>query len=114
MMIYELTRILWQFSGEELSGPIGIAQMAGEMAQFGMVTLLNFAAFLSLNLGILNLFPIPALDGGHFLTLLVEAVRGKPMSTKALQYAQAVGVALLVTLMLFATKNDIVRVVAGG
>lgn len=114
MMIYELTRILWQFSGEELSGPIGIAQMAGEMAQFGMVTLLNFAAFLSLNLGILNLFPIPALDGGHFLTLLVEAVRGKPMSTKALQYAQAVGVALLVTLMLFATKNDIVRVVTGG
>ncbi len=114
MMLTELARIFSQLSGAELAGPIGVAQMAGEMAQMGIVPLLNFAAFLSLNLGIINLLPIPALDGGHFLTLVVEAVRGKPMSSKMLYYTQSVGIALLVFLMLFATKNDIVRMFTGG
>ena len=88
--------------------------MAGEVAQMGFVPLLNFAAFLSLNLGIVNLFPIPALDGGHFLTLCVEAVRGKPLSPAALRYTQNVGIILLLLLMILATKNDIVRVLFGG
>jgi regulator of sigma E protease len=98
---------------EDLAGPLGVAQMAGEVAHIGFVPLLNFAAFLSLNLGIINLFPIPALDGGHFVTLLVEAVRGKPLSAKAVYYAQTVGFALLILLMLFATKNDIMRLFVG-
>ena len=65
-------------------------------------------------MGIVNLFPIPALDGGHFVTLCVEAVRGKPMSPKALEYTQKVGIVLLLLLMVLATKNDIVRVFTGG
>ena len=69
---------------------------------------------MSLNRGISNLLPVPALDGGHFMMLLMEAVRGKPMSPKTLYYLQSVGVALLVLLMLFATKNDVVRVFTGG
>ena len=107
-------KIVLELSGAELAGPIGVAQMAGEVAQMGFVPLLNFAAFLSLNLGIVNLFPIPALDGGHFLTLCVEAVRGKPLSPTALRYTQNVGIVLLLLLMLLATKNDIVRVIFGG
>ncbi|WP_297964187.1 RIP metalloprotease RseP [uncultured Anaerovibrio sp.] len=93
----------------ELAGPIGVAQMAGEVAQHGFIPLLNFAAFLSLNLGIVNLLPVPALDGGHFVTLCIEAVRGKQMSKKALYYLQAVGVVLLISLMIFATFNDVTR-----
>lgn len=114
MMLDALYKILLELSGAELAGPIGVAQMAGEVAQMGFVPLLNFAAFLSLNLGIVNLFPIPALDGGHFAGLVVEAVRGKPMSPKALEYTQKVGIFLLILLMVLATKNDIVRVFTGG
>ncbi len=114
MMLEALGQILMKLSGSELAGPIGVAQMAGEVAQMGFIPLLNFAAFLSLNLGIVNLFPIPALDGGHFVTLCVEAVRGKPMSPKAMEYTQKVGIVLLILLMVLATKNDIVRVFTGG
>ena len=113
-MLDALYRLILELSGAELSGPIGIAQMAGEVAQMGIVPLLSFTAFLSLNLGIINLFPLPALDGGHFAMLCVEAVRGKPMSPKALYYMQCFGVALIVTLMLFATANDLMRVFTGG
>ncbi|MBQ1416191.1 MAG: RIP metalloprotease RseP [Selenomonas sp.] len=114
MMLDALAQIIMKLSGAELAGPIGVAQMAGQVAQMGFVPLLNFAAFLSLNLGIVNLFPIPALDGGHFVTLCVEAVRGKPMSPKALEYTQKFGIVLLILLMVLATKNDIVRVFTGG
>ena len=93
---------------------IGVAQMAGQVAQMGFVPLLNFTAFLSLNLAIINLLPIPALDGGHFVGLCVEAVIGRPMGPRFTYYAQRVGIALLVLLMVFATKNDIVRVFLGG
>ncbi len=113
-MMGELRRIFVQPSDAELAGPIGVAQMAGEMAQLGIVPLLNFAAFLSLNLGIINLFPVPALDGGHFVMLVLEAVRGKPLGEKALYYTQSVGIGLLVLLMIFATRNDIVRIFTGG
>ena len=110
MMINALIDIFYSPSEAELAGPIGIAQMAGKVAETGFVPLLNFAALLSLNLGLINLLPVPALDGGHFVTLLLEAVRGKPLSPKAIIYTQRVGVALLILLMIFATKNDIVRV----
>lgn len=114
MMLDALYRLILELSGTELAGPIGVAQMAGEVAQLGIVPLLNFTAFLSLNLGIINLFPIPALDGGHFAALCVEAVRGKPMGEKAMYYLQVTGITLLVLLMLLATKNDLVRVFTGG
>ncbi|MBR2216100.1 MAG: RIP metalloprotease RseP [Selenomonadaceae bacterium] len=114
MMLTALVNLILELSGSDLAGPIGVAQMAGEVAERGIVPLLNFTALLSLNLGIINLFPIPALDGGHFLTLIIEAVRGKPLSPKAMYYAQRVGIALLILLMLFATRNDIMRLFFGG
>ena len=95
---------------ENLAGPIGIVQMSGQVAERGFIPLLNFAALLSINLGIINLLPIPALDGGHFVNLFIEAVRGKPLGEKAVVYTQRVGIALLLVLMIFATKNDLVRV----
>ena len=95
---------------ENLAGPIGIVQMSGQVAERGFIPLLNFAALLSINLGIINLLPVPVLDGGHFVNLFIEAVRGKPLGAKAVAYTQRVGIALLLMLMLFATKNDLVRV----
>lgn len=114
MMLDSLYRIILELSGTELAGPIGVAQMAGEVAEMGIVPLLNFAALLSLNLAIINLLPVPALDGGHFLTLCVEAVRGKPLSPKMMHYIQNAGVGIIILLMLLAMKNDIVRIFAGG
>ena len=108
-MIETLGSIITGKTAADLAGPLGVAQMAGEVAQIGFVPLLQFAAFLSINLGIINLFPIPALDGGHFVTLLIEAVRGKPLQPKAIQYAQIIGFALLMALMIFATLNEITR-----
>ena len=95
---------------ENLAGPIGIIQMSGQVAERGFIPLLNFAALLSINLGIINLLPVPVLDGGHFVNLFIEAVRGKPLGSKAVAYTQRVGIVLLLMLMLFATKNDLVRV----
>lgn len=95
---------------ENLAGPIGIVQMSGQVAENGFIPLLKFAALLSINLGIVNLLPVPVLDGGHFVNLFIEAVRGKPLGAKAVAYTQRVGLALLVMLMLFATKNDLMRI----
>ena len=113
-MCYELYKIILKLSGADLAGPIGVAQMAGQVAEMGFVPLLNFTAFLSLNLGIVNLLPIPALDGGHFFGLCVEAIMGRPLGERATYYVQRVGIALILLLMVFATKNDIVRLFLGG
>ncbi len=93
----------------DIAGPIGVAQMTGQVAQLGFLPLLQFAAFLSINLGIINLLPVPVLDGGHLMTLAVEAVRGKPLSRNSLQIIQTIGLALLLTLLLLATFKDITR-----
>ncbi len=93
-----------------IGGPILIFQMTGEQAKVGMLSLAFFVAFLSINLGILNLLPIPILDGGHILFFLVELIKGKPVTTKVREVAQQVGLAMLVTLMVFAFYNDIMRV----
>ncbi len=93
----------------ELGGPILIAQLAGEQMRAGWVNLVYFTGLLSVNLGILNLLPIPVLDGGHLVFLTLEGVRKKPMNEKAQIVAQQVGVAFLGTLMLFVFYNDIVR-----
>jgi regulator of sigma E protease len=93
----------------DIAGPIGVAQMTGQVAQLGFLPLLQFAAFLSINLGIINLLPVPVLDGGHLVTLAVEAVRGRPLSRSSLHIIQTIGFALLMTLLLLATFKDITR-----
>lgn len=98
-----------QESADQLSGPIRIAEMSGAMAKIGFAALLNLAAILSISVGMLNLFPIPLLDGGHLLYYTVEAVRGKAMNDKLQQFGFRVGLMLVTSLMVFATYNDVVR-----
>jgi regulator of sigma E protease len=98
-----------KISPKTIGGPILIAQMAGEVVQRGPVELLSFTALLSINLAILNLLPIPVLDGGHLLFSLLEVLRGKPVSLRKREIAQQVGMVLLVGLMIFAFYNDIFR-----
>lgn len=103
---------------EEIGGPLRIAQMSGEVAEMGFVSLLSFIALLSINLALINLFPIPILDGGHLVFYAAEAVRGRPLTARTQDYALRGGFALLLTLMILATWNDltqlgIVRWVAG-
>jgi regulator of sigma E protease len=87
-----------------------IMQMAGQQAREGVVNFLLFMALISINLGILNLLPIPVLDGGHLFFMLFEAVFGKPLSVRKMEIAQNVGLALLVLLMVFAFYNDLSRI----
>ena len=101
-----------QASARNLSSVISIAQVANASAQMGLAWFLSFLAVISLSLGILNLLPIPILDGGHLLYYLIEWVKGSPLSERALIAGQYVGMALLVTLMSVAFYNDILRLVA--
>ena len=94
-------------SADQLGGPIRIAQVSGEAAQIGFVALLSLAALISVSIGLLNLFPIPMLDGGHLVFYAIEAVRGRPMSEKSQEMAFRFGLALVLMLMIFATWNDI-------
>ncbi|HKT19390.1 MAG TPA: RIP metalloprotease RseP [Stellaceae bacterium] len=94
---------------DEFGGPLRIAQMSGEVAQGGVVATLWFMAVLSINLGLINLFPIPVLDGGHLLFYAAEAIRGKPLGQRAQEYGFRLGLALVLTLMVFATWNDLVH-----
>ena len=105
---------MWQMiigtrGSDELGGPLRIAQLSGEVAQGGLVPLLWFMAVLSVNLGLINLFPVPVLDGGHLLFYAAEAVRGRPLGQRAQEYGFRVGLALVLTLMVFATWNDLVH-----
>jgi regulator of sigma E protease len=92
---------------EELGGPLRIAQMSGEVAQDGFVPALWFTAILSINLGLINLFPIPMLDGGHLVFYAIEAARGRPLNERAQEIAFRIGLAMVLTLMVFATWNDL-------
>jgi regulator of sigma E protease len=98
-----------EVSPRNLGGPILIAQMAGQQAQEGFASFLAFVAVLSINLGVLNLLPIPVLDGGHLLFFIVEAVIGRPVSVRYREVAQQVGIFLLLLLMVYAFYNDIAR-----
>jgi regulator of sigma E protease len=100
-------------SKENLGGPIMIAQMAGDQAKRGVTSLLAFICLISINLGLLNLLPVPILDGGHLMFFLIEGISGKPVSIKGREIAQQIGLALLLLLMGFAFYNDIVRVISG-
>lgn len=98
-----------EISIKTLGGPLMIAQVAGQAAESGVTALLSLMAFLSLQLGILNLLPIPVLDGGFLVFFGIEALRGKPLSDKVMTIAQNVGMGLLVLLMVFVTYNDVMR-----
>ena len=103
-----------QLSMKALGGPVMIAQATGQAAQSGAANLLFFVAFLSINLAIVNIFPIPILDGGHLLFLFIEFLRGKPLGLKKMEVAQQVGLALLILLMVIVTYNDIQRLLPDG
>jgi regulator of sigma E protease len=92
---------------DELGGVLRIAQFSGEAAKLGVGSLIDFIAVLSVNIGLINLFPIPILDGGHLLFLLAEVVRGRPLPARALEYGFRAGLAVLVGLFVFATWNDL-------
>lgn len=97
---------------DQLGGPIRIAQISGQVATISFAALLHLTAVLSVSIGLLNLFPVPLLDGGHLVYYAIEAIRGKPLSERAQEYGFRVGLALVVMLMLFATWNDIVHLTA--
>lgn len=108
-------------SADQLSGPIGIAQISGQMAQaatkVGLAPFLNLIAILSVSIGLLNLMPVPLLDGGHLLFFGIEAVRGQALNERAQEVAFRVGLAMVGVLMIFSTYNDIARLIqrlAGG
>jgi regulator of sigma E protease len=96
-------------AANQLGGPIRIAQMSGEVASFGFVPLIELAAVLSISIGLLNLFPIPLLDGGHLLFYLIEGLRGRPLSERAQELGFRIGLAIVLMLMIFATFNDIIH-----
>lgn len=100
---------LREIPADTIGGPILILQMAGQQASEGLINILVFIAILSINLGVINLFPIPILDGGHILFFVIEAIMGKPISLKKREIAQQIGLVILVSLMFFAFYNDIMR-----
>ncbi len=104
------------FSGREaadqVGGPLRIAQISGQVATIGLAALIHLAAVLSISIGLLNLFPVPLLDGGHLLFYAVEAVRGRPLSERAQEMGFRIGLALVLMLMVFATYNDILHLAA--
>jgi regulator of sigma E protease len=97
----------FDFSTGNLSGPVGIAQASGAMASQGAQSFIYFIAVLSTAVGLLNLFPIPALDGGHLVFYAYEAVARKPPSDRALRVLMTIGVAMVLSLMVFALGNDL-------
>jgi regulator of sigma E protease len=96
-------------SADQLGGPIRIAQVSGQVATAGFVALMHLTAVLSVSIGLLNLFPIPLLDGGHLLFYGIEAARGRPLSERAQEVGFRIGLAIVVMLMIFATFNDILH-----
>lgn len=115
---YEVTRQtlagVWQIitgkrSADQLGGVIRIAQLSGHVAQLGLASMVTFIAVLSINLGLINLFPIPILDGGHLLFYLAEAVRGRPLPARAQEYSFRAGLAVILCLVLFSAWNDLTR-----
>jgi regulator of sigma E protease len=106
--------IVGDISLKNLSGPITIADYAGQSAQSGVASYLLFLALISISLGVLNLLPIPLLDGGHLMYYTIEIFKGRPLSERAIEIGQHVGMALLFTLMAFALYNDITRLLVSG
>ncbi|TLP49028.1 MULTISPECIES: RIP metalloprotease RseP [Cohaesibacter] len=95
---------------DQLGGPIRVAQVSGQVATLGLVALVNLAGMLSVSIGLINLFPVPMLDGGHLAFYAIEAVRGKPLSAKSQEFGFKIGLAMVLSLMFFATFNDITQI----
>ncbi|KZD24553.1 RIP metalloprotease RseP [Tardiphaga robiniae] len=96
-------------AADQIGGPMRIAQISGQVATIGLTALIHLAAVLSISIGLLNLFPVPLLDGGHLLFYAVEAVRGRPLSERAQEMGFRIGLGLVLMLMVFATYNDILH-----
>jgi regulator of sigma E protease len=110
LMVVSLKRLLiGDLSPKNLSGPLGIAKVAGDSADRGMVEFFHMLAILSISLGVMNLLPIPVLDGGHLLLNLIEAIKGSPLSEKAQVIGNQIGLAMIASLMLFAVYNDVLK-----
>jgi regulator of sigma E protease len=110
----QILKTVWQMiagtrPGDELGGILRIGKVAGDAAKEGALPFINLVALLSINLGLLNLFPIPLLDGGHLAFYAVEAARGRPLGERAQEWGLRIGVVVVVGLMLFATWNDLVQ-----
>ncbi len=105
--------LIGEVSWKNLSGPVTIADYAGQTAKLGLAHYLGFMALISISLGVLNLLPIPVLDGGHLLYYVVEIVKGSPVSERTMQFGQQVGLVMLALLMVFAFYNDIMRLIPG-
>jgi regulator of sigma E protease len=105
--------IVGQVSWKHLSGPVTIADFAGQSAQMGWISYVTFLALISISLGVLNLLPIPLLDGGHLMFYAIEVIKGKPVSERAMELGQRVGLALLLVVMAFAFYNDLNRLLTG-
>lgn len=97
-------------AADQIGGPIRIAQISGQVSTIGLAALIHLAAVLSVSIGLLNLFPVPLLDGGHLMFYAVEAIRGRPLSERAMEMGFRVGLALVLMLMIFATYNDILHI----
>jgi regulator of sigma E protease len=102
-----------EVSWKNLSGPVTIADYAGQSARLGLDYYLKFMALLSISLGVLNLLPIPVLDGGHLLYHVIEVVMRRPLSERAMEIGQQVGMSILFALMAFAFFNDLTRLFNG-
>ena len=105
--------LVGEVSWRNLSGPVTIADYAGQSAQLGLVAYISFIALISISLGVLNLLPIPLLDGGHLMYYVVELFKGSPVSERAMELGQRLGLSLLLFLMAFAFYNDINRLLSG-
>jgi regulator of sigma E protease len=103
--------IAGRMNADQLGGPVRVVQASGQMATLGIVALFNLAAVLSVSLGLLNLMPVPVLDGGHLVLYALEAIRGKPVGQNAQEIAFRIGLVMILSLMVFATWNDISRLI---
>lgn len=105
--------LVGQVSWKHLSGPVTIADFAGQSAQLGWMSYVTFLALISISLGVLNLLPVPLLDGGHLMYYAIEVIKGRPVSERTMELGQRVGLALLLVMMAFAFYNDLNRILTG-
>ncbi|MEX0852876.1 MAG: RIP metalloprotease RseP [Bauldia sp.] len=108
-LAYLAAVVIGRESADQLGGPLRVAEVSAQVATLGFVALVNLAAILSISIGLINLFPIPMLDGGHLLFFAIEAVRGRPLSERVQEIGLRIGFATVVMLMVFATWNDIIH-----
>ena len=101
--------LIGEASAKSLTGPLGVAEFAGQAAEIGWTAYLSYLALISVSLFVLNMLPLPMLDGGHLMYYLLEAVRGRPLSSAALGFMQRIGLCLIVALMIFTFFNDLER-----